>query len=165
MPPPIAMNYCRAGSPNPANFPSRLLASILFAAVNPLVPRDVAALNNRGVVLQELGRYEEAWERLNEATRLVPLSFRLRLLAREAARCSGHEDEARRHLQGMRALITSRVPPARDPDSVAALGETALQLGVEPRLVLENFFKPARQATPPGRDGFLAAGRLADGSG
>lgn len=107
------------------------------------------------------GRAEEAYQALEQALRLVPSSLRLRLLAEQAARVAGRPEEAAEQLAQLSAWVTRRT---RAPDEAAyfvALGEAALRLGVEPRLVLENFLRRGRESTPPVREAFLAIGRLA----
>ncbi len=107
------------------------------------------------------GRAEEAHQALEQALRLAPSSLRLRLLAEEAARSSGRPEEAEAQRAQLGAWVTRRSRASQAPASFVALGEAALLLGVEPRLVLENFLRRGRESTPPVREAFLAIGRLA----
>src|SRR5438046_8957605 len=47
------------------------------------------------------------------------------------------------------------------PPNLVALGQAALRLGAEPKLVLENFFDQAKRADPNLREAYLASGDLA----
>jgi tetratricopeptide (TPR) repeat protein len=111
--------------------------------------------------LLTLGRYEDAYALLDEAMRSLPAPVRLTLLAREAARYAQKGPAVDRRLEDAATAIVRSSRFNRSPEGLVAVGEVALGLGVEPRLVLENFFKPGREANPPVRDAFLAAGRLA----
>lgn len=115
----------------------------------------------RAESLMQLGRYEEARAQLARALSYNPTGVRLRLLAREAARFTNREDEAKNQLQSVTTLITSRRTGATPPEYLAALGEAALAIGAEPKLVLENFLRPAIRGNPPQRDAVRAAGQLA----
>lgn len=111
--------------------------------------------------LLALGRYAEARTALNAALTQAPESLRLRLLAVQAERFSGHADEVAGQLQAMDEIIRSRGQYDTDPQFLVDLGEASLLLGAEPKVVLEGIYQRAEQADPPVRDAFLAAGRLA----
>ena len=112
-------------------------------------------------VLLTQGNYDAAVALLAGALREAPFSIRLRLLLREAALRAGRESVATEALQEV-AAIANHAPRFRgDRDFLPAIGESALLLGIEPRLVLENFLRPAQRETPPSRDAFLTAGKLA----
>ncbi len=113
----------------------------------------------RGEALLALGRYAEAYTQLTLSLRYNPQSIRLRLLDREAALFTQHEDEARAQLVAIRTLIDTRGRTDRTPEFLTAVGEAALILGAEPKLVLENFLRPGQRASV--RDAILAIGRLA----
>ncbi len=115
----------------------------------------------RAEALLELGRYEEARTQLTRALRNNPSSVRLRLLLREAALATQHEDEAKIQVAEITSLITSR-STAGTPEFLAAVGEATVTLKLaDPKLILENFLRPAIRANPPQRDAMVAAGRLA----
>lgn len=108
------------------------------------------------------GKYSEARSLLHQALRTVPVSIRLRLLLREAELQSGREADAAEELQQIAAIANGSARYLRrDAGFLSAAGEAALIMGVEPRLVLENFLRPAQRETPPSRDAFLIAGKLA----
>jgi tetratricopeptide (TPR) repeat protein len=111
--------------------------------------------------LLTLGRYDLALSRLDRALARFPASLRLRLLSREANLFTNNSKAADTRLQQIGALVTSRVALTRTGDTLVAIGEAALMLGVDPRLVMENFFKRAQRETSPVRESFLAMGRLA----
>ncbi len=114
-----------------------------------------------GEVLLTLGNYSEAEAALNQGVQYNSDSIRLRLLARQADLFAGKPDEAARQLSAISSIIQSRGRYERDPGFVTSLGEAALILGAEPKLVLENFLRLGQRATPPVRDAFLAIGKLA----
>ena len=111
--------------------------------------------------LLTVGRYPEAYSNAVQGVDDFPTDLRLRLLAREAALSRNDLRGAVRQLRDLKALIESRLRRYRDADSLVAMGEALLLLGVEPRLVLDNFFYLARNADPPPREAFLASGQLA----
>src|SRR5690606_12717030 len=112
--------------------------------------------------LLAVGRYTDALELLQSALRTsLRNSLRLRLLAVEAARHAGESAEAERLRQELRFIVVSRTSSSRDVEFIVALGEAALLLGAEPRLVLENFLKRGRDRDPPVREAFTAIGNLA----
>lgn len=124
-------------------------------------PRNEEALRLEAEVLLVRGKVDEARTFLNEALKRSPSSLRLRLLLREAALRSGHPADAKATLDEMAMAANSAMRYRRDTEFLAALGEAGLLMNLEPRLVLDNFLKPAEQATAPSRDAFLAAGKLA----
>ena len=83
-----------------------------------------------------------------------------RLLTRETFLYQNDPEGANQQLLEMQQLIERRSFQLRNEDAVA-LGRTLLLLGVEPRLVLENCFRPAEATVPPMREAFLAIGQLA----
>ena len=116
--------------------------------------------------LLALGRYDEAVERLEELGAAVIFNLPLRLLQREASLHSGRAENTdigvREVMRAMNFAAVRRGDDyVRSAEFQAAVGEASLLAGLDPRLALENFLKPAQRATPPARDGFLVAGRLA----
>lgn len=116
--------------------------------------------------LLALGRYPEAAERLDELGASVLFNLHLRLLQREAALHTGNTEAAtldvREVVRAMNFAAMSRgTDYVRSSEFQAIMGEASLLAGLDPRLALENFLRPAQRAEPPSRDAFLAAGRLA----
>ena len=119
-----------------------------------------------GQALLALGRYRDAYDRLSRGVVEVPDSLWLILLRREATH---YVPDARDTplTQGdiVRAINYAAAFRGRaatgEPDFRAAVGKAALIAGIEPKLVLENFLKPAQEGSPPSRDAFIVAGDLA----
>ena len=112
--------------------------------------------------LMLMGRYEEAYQRLEAYAEDRNYDLRTQLLLREACLRSGRELEAVRRLDTISLLINQRSRRYYyHPDELVALGEAALLFGVEPKIVLENFFKRAQNEPEPPFSAFLAAGNLA----
>lgn len=116
--------------------------------------------------LLALGRYRDAETLLREGLGSVPASLRLQILLREATLYSGSTRPAALEVRDvMRAINYTRVFRGSDytqsSEFQAAVGEASLLAGLDPRLALENFLRPAQQARPSSRDAFLVAGRLA----
>ena len=109
-----------------------------------------------------LGQYDEAWQSLQDGlddTRRQ--SVRLLEAGREVARFAGFSRLVPEYVETVNRLAGDRSWAYRDPENLVALGRIALALGEEPRLVLEFFFDPGRQADPPVREAIMAAGVLA----
>jgi len=130
-------------------------------AVRQSDPRNEEAWRIEAEVLLAEGKYEEARAFLPKALRIAPYSLRLRLLLREAELQTGHQAEAAGELQQIATIANSSARYRRGPEFLSAAGEAGLLMGVEPRLVLENFLRPAERDPASSRDAFLAAGKLA----
>jgi len=105
------------------------------------------------------GRYPEAEAAITNAlTRSYP-SPHLRWLAREVFLANGNKERADDMLARIvQSLASGRVDSAA---SLAALGRAALVVGLDPKLVLERMYYPARKADPKAREVYLAIGDLA----
>jgi tetratricopeptide (TPR) repeat protein len=106
------------------------------------------------------GRYNEAQTNALAALNDYSSSLEKRLLARETYLYQNDPAGANRLLSEMQQLIEARFGYFRNEEPVA-LGQALLLLGVEPRLVLDNCFRPAESMAPPVREAFLAVGQLA----
>ena len=111
--------------------------------------------------LMTTGRYQEAYELLSTAISVRYSSIRLRLMIREAALYANDLDTAESVLQEIDNIIRRGGRFSYDPESLVAIGEAAILLGIEPRIVLENFYKRAQEDSDPVVSAFLASGRLA----
>jgi tetratricopeptide (TPR) repeat protein len=109
------------------------------------------------------GKYPEAKEAIIAAQRFNYYSVRIRLLAYKIYRSNGDLDDAANMLDEINGLGGSRRYGYRDPADIVALGEAAVLLGADPKLVLDNFFSPVKKAAPNLRDVYLAIGNLALG--
>lgn len=126
--------------------------------------------------LLTVGHYNEAYAVLKEGIAYAPDSIRLRLLLREACLYTDKPNEAQDALTAIDDILNrlatqqqnSQVPLSAqtlaDAGEAALLqndtGEAAGPQKTDPKVILERFFDPAQQATPPVRDAFLDAGRL-----
>ncbi len=124
-------------------------------------PLDTRWLRLEMETLLTVGRYGEAFALAEKAVPRDPLNLRLRLQAWRAALFSGHPDEAKFHRAEMARLISMGRFYARDAEALIAVGEAALLLGAEPKVVLTNIFKPAQTQQPVVPEAYLAPGRLA----
>ena len=111
--------------------------------------------------LWTVGRYHDAVSAINEARRMYYYSVRARLLGYYLYRSAGDLEKAQEVLDEINLLGGSRRWGYRDPLDVIALGQAAILLGADPRLVLENFFGAAKKADPDVREVYLASGQLA----
>jgi len=111
--------------------------------------------------LLALGRYPEAADRADAAIRDSRTDIRLLALAHTAFQQTGRADEAARMLQMVYRIASYRRSEYLSSTEVVALGQCLLRLGVEPRLVLDNFYNVALRNDPNCREGYLAVGALA----
>lgn len=107
------------------------------------------------------GRYPEAREAIILAERSNYYSVRTRLLGYHICRSAGDLEEAQRLLDEINALGGSRRFGYREPVDLVALGEAAVILGADPKLVLDNFYTPVKKSDPNLREVYLAIGHLA----
>ena len=115
----------------------------------------------RGKTLMTLGRYEEAYETIQEGLSRRTYSISIRLLAIEAAKFNNLPEDAQEHLEMLSSYFSMWARRVRSPEALVELGDVAIQLGVEPRVVLENFYNQAQSSDDPPAEAFLAPGRLA----
>ena len=108
-----------------------------------------------------LGQYVEAYRTAEEGLNRRSYSIRLRMAALEAARYNNLADKVEEHHDALSTYFPMWAYRVRSADDLVDLGEAALLLGVDPKIVLENFFKPAREEEEPPAQAFLASGRLA----
>lgn len=113
------------------------------------------------LTLLRVGRYEEAHQLLTEGLNTRYFGIRLRLIARDAALFANDLGAAEDIMRGIDDYLRRRGRYTYDPDSLVAIGEAAILLGVEPRIVLENFYKRAQSESDAPASAFLASGNLA----
>lgn len=112
--------------------------------------------------LLAIGEYEAAYESLETYLAERSYDLRPRLLYREAALYTGRTDEAERQKEALGYLINERSRRyAYDPENIVAVGQVALLYEVEPKIVLENFFRRAQEFGTPPQSSYLSAGNLA----
>jgi tetratricopeptide (TPR) repeat protein len=110
--------------------------------------------------LLTVGRYAEAHTNALRALDEYSGALEKRLLARETYLYQNDPAGANEQLSELQQLIETRSGYFHNNEPVA-LGRALLLLGVEPRLVLDNCFRPAESSVPPMREAFLASGQLA----
>jgi tetratricopeptide (TPR) repeat protein len=107
------------------------------------------------------GKYPEAEEAIRTAHRYDYGSVRVRLLGYKIARSAGDLEDAASLLDEINSMSGSRRFGPREPVELVALGEAAVLLGADPKVVLDNFYSPIKKTYPKLRDVHLAIGRLA----
>ncbi len=107
------------------------------------------------------GQYPEAREAVKNAQRFNYNAVRTRLLGYKLCRSVGELEEASNLLDEINSLGGSRRWSYREPADVVALGEAAVLLGADAKLVLDNFYNPIKKSNPEFREVYLAIGNLA----
>ncbi len=129
------------------------------AIADKLSNEEWSLLLGRSLLAQ--GQYPEAKTNILEAIEHNRGSIRIRLLAYTVLEANGDRIESRRQLGEINDLGGSRIWNYRDPVNLAALGQAALLLDADPKLVLERFLDAARKADPLCREAWSASGELA----
>ncbi len=108
-----------------------------------------------------VGQYHSAVETLQAGLQRYSWSVRLRQAGLMPARLSGQPELAT--LWGREIETHATQAPWRytDPESLVAIGRSALATGVDARAVLEKLYDRAKQQSPKLRDVWLAMGDLA----
>ena len=107
------------------------------------------------------GKYEDALKATAAALVKVSRGVRVRLLAEEVFRHNGNSTRADAMLAEINQLAGSRAWAYRNAPDLVALGRTALKLGGEPKLVLDNLYSGARERDADYVGVPLAVGELA----
>ncbi len=108
-----------------------------------------------------VGDNEAAYTAAARATSRNPRSVRIGWAAREAAIATGNTEVSDQLLTEVRATYNASPSFYSDPANRAVVSRIALLLGLDPKLVLDNFLNPALQVDPKLRDLYLAKGDLA----
>ncbi|HUS34041.1 MAG TPA: tetratricopeptide repeat protein, partial [Verrucomicrobiae bacterium] len=108
-----------------------------------------------------LGKYPAALTVATNAIKRYSSNIRMKLAAYDALLANGERAAATALLEDINEGLSVRFRQYRAPEELAALGSAAVMLGADPKLVLDNFFEPAKKANPKLRDSYLAAGELA----
>jgi tetratricopeptide (TPR) repeat protein len=108
-----------------------------------------------------LGRYPAALTTVSNALNRYSSSVRARLLGHEVYRQNGQPERALELLHEIADLVNSRSWAYNDPLNLVAIGQAALLLGNDPRLVLNQMFDRAKRQNPSLRETYLASGELA----
>jgi hypothetical protein len=108
-----------------------------------------------------LGKYPQALTVATNAIKRYSSNIRMKLAAYDALQANGERAAASALLEEINEGLSVRFRQYRAPEELVALGSAAVMLGADPKLVLDNFFEPAKKANPKLRDSYLAAGELA----
>lgn len=111
--------------------------------------------------LLAVGRYVEAEVVVSNALSVSTGNIQLRMLGVDTAKASGNPGLAVLRLREINELAGARPWAYRDPSDLLVLGQAALLLGADPKVVLERLFGPAQKADPKLRELYLARGELA----
>ncbi len=111
--------------------------------------------------LLALGRYQEAAERTDAAIRDSRTDIRLLTLAYTVYQQTGQANQAGQTLTMVYRIASYRRSEYLTGAETVGLGRCLLALGVEPRVVLENFYNVALRSDPNCREAYLAIGSLA----
>jgi len=107
------------------------------------------------------GKNREADAAMAEALARDPRSIRLRWLARDVAFANGRPEEAAERIDEIRRSVRDAQWLYRNPADLIVFGLAILQLGADPRDVLDKVFAVAQKADPKLRDVYLARGEVA----
>ncbi len=113
--------------------------------------------------LLTVGRNADAQSAMEQALGRDPLNVRLRWLMRDVDFANGNADAAKARATEIRRLVSARPWGVRAPEDLVAFGRAALELGADPKDVLDRVFAVAQTANPKLRDVYLARGELALG--
>ncbi len=108
-----------------------------------------------------VGRYSSAVETLQAGLQRYSWSVRLRQAGLMSARLAGQPELAETWIKEIEAAAAQAPWRYTDPESLVAIGRTALASGVDARAVLEKLYDRAKQQNPKLRDVWLATGELA----
>ncbi len=108
-----------------------------------------------------LGRRQAARSTLEWGLRRHASSIKLRWLAREAYRRTGDGESAERMLGEILKLAEAAPWRYSDAENLVVLGQAALEIGLDPKIVLKAFFQRAQQASVVSKSPAWAIGQLA----
>lgn len=108
-----------------------------------------------------LGRYLDAEKSLQAGVERYAWSIRLRMKLYRLAKMGGNREQAVRLLDEVGQLASNSPWRYTDADDLVALGEASIEMGADPKDVLEGFYNRARRNYRSRPDGFLAAAQLA----
>jgi tetratricopeptide (TPR) repeat protein len=112
--------------------------------------------------LMATGRYPEALAAAQEALAISPRSLTLKWAAREVFLANGDTATAQSIPVEIQQLVTSRGGRAyRDVKSIVVYGQALMELGEDPKAILDKVYAVAAKIDPAAREPLLAAGQLA----
>ncbi len=142
------------------DYPAALAAAntALGDAFNSREPWDLIRMQ----ALMQTGQYPEALTAAGEALAMDPRSLRLMWAARSVMLANGQTDAAKSIPMEIQQLVTRRGGRAyRDVASIVVYGQALMELGEDPKTILDKVFTVAAQMDPDAREPLLAAGELA----
>ena len=110
---------------------------------------------------REMGLYREALETAEAGLQRYSWSIRIRMEAFTSYRNLGQAEKADQMLTEIDRMVSSAPWRYTDADDLVALGKAAIELGADPKDVLEGFFDRARRNYQSRSDGYVASGELA----
>lgn len=110
---------------------------------------------------EALGRIPQAMDTIDAGLARYSWSIRLRMMARRFYRMTGDHENAGKMLSEIDRMATAAPWRYTDADDLVALGQAAIDLGADPRDVLEGFFDRARRNYKSRPDGHVAYAQLA----
>lgn len=108
-----------------------------------------------------LGQYQTAQDELEQGLLRHYFSLRTHYLAYEILKLNGDQKQANQLLDRIYRLGGNFHINFWDPPDLVTLGQTLINFGAEPRIVLENFFDKALEQDPTCIEAHLASGQLA----
>ncbi len=120
---------------------------------------DLHVIHVRALMAQ--GKYKDALVATEDALKKVNRGVRIRFAAEEVFRFNGDNKRAELALLEVNQLAGSRIWAYRNATDLVTLGRTALKLGGDPKLVLDNLYKKARANDADNVGIPLAIGELA----
>jgi tetratricopeptide (TPR) repeat protein len=111
--------------------------------------------------LMAMGQYDKAADEMDIVLLHYPVSMPLLELAHTVYLHNNRPDRANDAIKRLVRVGTNRDLRFISPEDLVALGNSMLQLGEEPRLVLDELFTRAIKNDPNCLDAYLAAGDLA----
>jgi tetratricopeptide (TPR) repeat protein len=111
--------------------------------------------------LIETGRYEQAANEVSSAIMRYPASIALLDLAHKANQYAGHKSTAAEMLRRIYQSTSTITATRRDTTDGIIFGETLLEMGYDPRTVLEQVYNPILKADPNCKRAYIATAELA----
>jgi tetratricopeptide (TPR) repeat protein len=112
--------------------------------------------------LMETGQYPEALTAVQEALAMDPRNLRLKWAARGVLLANGQTEAAQAIPLEIQQLLTRRGGRAyRDVASVVVYGQALMELGEDPKAILDKVFGVAAKMDPAAREPLVAAAELA----
>ena len=111
--------------------------------------------------LMATGQYPEALKAAEAALEFDLRSLRLKWAAREVLLANGESARAEPLAGGIQQMMTTRGGAYRDAASIVIYGKAMVELGHDPKVILDKIYAVARKLDPSAREPLLAVGELA----